>query len=89
MLKSTSHTKGFSSLAHNSVATRIDPMMRIPPMVGVPFFDPCNSKSLWTSSFVRMGWPNLREMSLRIVQLPKTIDSKKEVEAAQMERKVM
>ena len=89
MLKSTSHTKGFSSFAHNTVEIRIEPMMRIPPIVGVPFFAPCNSKSLSTSSFVRMGWPNFREISRRIVQFPKMIDSKKAVEAAQIERNVM
>ena len=79
VLKSTSHTKGFSSLAHNRVEIRIEPMMRMPPIVGVPFFAPCNSKSLSTSSLVRIGWPNLSEMSRRIVQFPKMIEIRKAV----------
>ena len=89
VLKRTSQTNGFSGFAQRSVEMTTEPTRRIPPIVGVPFFAPCNSKSLCTSSLLRIGWPNFRETSFRITQLPKIRLMRKAVIPAQIARNVM
>jgi hypothetical protein len=88
MLKRASQTKRLSGRAHKTLETKTAPIMSTPPMVGVPFFPPCNSAKWRTSSAVRMGWPTLSEINFRITKFPKIRESMKAVIAAATARKV-
>ena len=72
-----------------SVEATTEPSSSTPPMVGVPALLPCNSASLWTCSFVRIGWPTFKLINRRITQFPNINDRRNAVTAAPMERNVM
>ena len=66
MQNKTSQTNGLSGRAQTIDAITTEPMMRTPPIVGVPCLPPCNSARCRTSEAVRIGWPILSEINLRM-----------------------
>ena len=89
MVQAQTATKGLSGRAQTRVATSTVPRISTPPMVGVPILPPCSSASLWTSSAVRIGWPTLSEISLRITRGPKSSERTNASRPALAARKVM
>lgn len=89
MVVAQTATNGLSGREQTRVAMSTVARMRTPPMVGVPIFPPWSSASLWTSAAVRIGWPTLREMSLRMTRGPKPRERTKASRPATAARKVM
>ena len=72
MAKSASQTKRLSGRAQRTLEMKTAPMMSTPPIVGMPCLPPCNSASRCTSAAVRIGWPILSEINLRMTKFPKS-----------------